>query len=93
MKQCWRVYQFISHAKCSVAELDTQLVIAVDLGYCKSTEAEVVLALISELRKMLNRCAEVLCKNTTSYERSLVTHHCFMERSLITRHSSLLYDA
>lgn len=46
--------QFISHAEGSVAELDTQLVIAVELGYCKSAEAEAACVLISELRKMLN---------------------------------------
>jgi four helix bundle protein len=46
--------QFISHAEGSVAELDTQFVLAVELDYCSSAEAESAFALISELRKMLN---------------------------------------
>ena len=46
--------QFVSHAEGSVAELDTQLIIAIELGYCKNGKAENILALISELRKMLN---------------------------------------
>jgi four helix bundle protein len=46
--------QFISHAEGSVAELDTQLVIAVELGYCDAPEAEAAFALMLELRKMLN---------------------------------------
>ena len=46
--------QFISHAEGSVAELDTQLVVAIELGYCARSEAQVAFDLISELRKMLN---------------------------------------
>lgn len=46
--------QFLSHAEGSVAELDTQLTLSVDLGYCLRSEAADVFELISELRKMLN---------------------------------------
>ncbi|RRR76064.1 MAG: four helix bundle protein [Candidatus Viridilinea halotolerans] len=46
--------QFISTAEGSLAELDTQLVIAVDLGYCSESSVADLYALINELRKMLN---------------------------------------
>ena len=46
--------QFVSHAEGSVAELDTQLLIAVDLSYCSSSEAQTLFDLLLELRKMLN---------------------------------------
>lgn len=56
--------QFISHAEGSVAELETQLIIATELGYCTKPETRVVLALVEESRKMLN-----------SLRRALVTRH------------------
>ena len=46
--------QFISHAEGSTAELDTQLTLSIDLGFCSATEAAEALGLIGELRKMLN---------------------------------------
>jgi len=46
--------QFISNAEGSVAELETQLEIAVDLGYCTPSQKEFVLALAEDIRKMLN---------------------------------------
>lgn len=46
--------QFVSHAEGSIAELDTQLIIAVELNYCESADVSDVFALIAELRKMLN---------------------------------------
>jgi four helix bundle protein len=46
--------QFVSHAEGSVAELDTQLAIAVDLGYCDEEAAKPIFDLLVELRKMLN---------------------------------------
>jgi len=46
--------QFISHAEGSVAELDTQVLIAVNLDYCPTTTVQDVFLLIQELRKMLN---------------------------------------
>jgi len=56
--------QFISHAEGSVAELRTQLLIAVDLDYCTKSQAEAAFKLMAELRKMLN-----------SLRRTLVTRH------------------
>jgi four helix bundle protein len=46
--------QFISHAEGSVAELDTQLIIAVHLTYCTQAQAASSFELLSELRRMLN---------------------------------------
>jgi four helix bundle protein len=46
--------QFVSHAEGSVAELDTQLILAIELGYCTKSEVGDVFSLIVELQKMLN---------------------------------------
>lgn len=46
--------QFISHAEGSTAELETQLQIAIDLGYCSTTESASLFGLLEEIRKMLN---------------------------------------
>src|ERR1700704_100219 len=46
--------QFISHAEGSVAELDTQLIISIELKFCGASDAEPAFGLIGELRKMLN---------------------------------------
>jgi four helix bundle protein len=46
--------QFVSHAEGSVAELETQLIIAVELGYCNLAHVQEAFELILELRKMLN---------------------------------------
>ena len=45
--------QFLPHAQRSLAELDTQLTLAVDLGYCRDSDAHPTVALIIELQKML----------------------------------------
>jgi four helix bundle protein len=46
--------QFISHAEGSAAELDIQLYLSVELGFFRSAEAAPSLALIDEIRRMLN---------------------------------------
>jgi four helix bundle protein len=46
--------QFISHAEGSVAELDTQLILSIELNFCSNAAAESAFALISEIRRMLN---------------------------------------
>ncbi|MBX3733773.1 MAG: four helix bundle protein [Verrucomicrobiae bacterium] len=46
--------QFISHAEGSTGELDTQVTLSIELGFCSISEAGEVLGLIQELRKMLN---------------------------------------
>ncbi len=52
--------QFISTAEGSLSELDTQLVIAVDLNFCVQTEAKPVFNLIEEEQRMLNALRKAL---------------------------------
>jgi len=53
---------FMSHAEGSVAELDTQLTLCPDLGFCSAADAEEAFGLISELKKMLNALRRSLTK-------------------------------
>lgn len=46
--------QFISHSEGSLAELETQILIAIDLKFCTKEEATRTLAQVEELQKMLN---------------------------------------
>jgi four helix bundle protein len=46
--------QFISHAEGSVAELDTQLFLSVELGFITIEQAAPSLRLVDDLRRMLN---------------------------------------
>jgi four helix bundle protein len=46
--------QFISHAEGSLAELDTQLILSIELRFPRAEDADVAFELISELRCMLN---------------------------------------
>ncbi len=46
--------QFISHAEGSLAEIDTQLILSVELDFCGAVIAKPALELINELRRMLN---------------------------------------
>jgi four helix bundle protein len=46
--------QFMSHSEGSVAELETQVIISVELGYCTLSETEEVTRLTTELSKMLD---------------------------------------
>ena len=46
--------QFISHSEGSLAELETQLRLSLDFGYCSPVETERTLLFMEELRKMLN---------------------------------------
>ena len=43
--------QFLSHAEGSIAELDIQTLLSVQLKFCREKEAEDILALIVEIRK------------------------------------------
>jgi four helix bundle protein len=45
---------FISHAEGSLAELDTQLTLAIELGFLASSNAKCCANSIEELRRMLN---------------------------------------
>ena len=44
----------LSHAEGSLAELDTQLTIAIELQYCSQSMVADLFALLDEIRKMLN---------------------------------------
>ena len=46
--------QFLSHAEGSVAEVDTQLTLAMELGFCSRSELSDAFQLVLELRRMLN---------------------------------------
>jgi four helix bundle protein len=46
--------QFISHAEGSVAELETQLILSIELGFAKAEAAKPVFILLDEIRRMLN---------------------------------------
>src|SRR3984957_11747382 len=46
--------QFVSHAEGSLAELDTQLRLGIELGYCPNGDAVQIGALIEEMKRILN---------------------------------------
>ncbi len=46
--------QFISHAEGSLAELDTQLILSIDLRFARPENADAAFGFISELRRRLN---------------------------------------
>lgn len=52
--------QFISHAEGSLAELETQLLIAVDLNFCTRADAGELGTQIEELQKMLHSLRQKL---------------------------------
>jgi four helix bundle protein len=64
--------QFISHAEGSLAEVDTQIYLAVKLGYLKEQDAVSFFALIGELRRMLNGLRRKLAERRNP---QLVTRH------------------
>jgi four helix bundle protein len=52
--------QFLSHAEGSLAEMETQILISVDLDFCSKEEANQALAQIEELQRMLNSLRQKL---------------------------------
>mgnify|MGYP001607208594 FL=1 len=52
--------QFISHAEGSLAELETQITVATELGYCTSALAARAQELGGELKRMLNALRRTL---------------------------------
>jgi len=52
--------QFISHAEGSLAELDTQLTLAIELGFLTSDKTKFCADSIDELRRMLNGLRRVV---------------------------------
>ena len=45
--------QFLSHAEGSAAELETQLLLSIELGYCAAADIKATLDSLTEVRKML----------------------------------------
>ena len=60
--------QFLSHASGSLAELETQLLLSVDMKYCAQNDAESIAGLINELQKMIAALRRTL-------DSSLATSH------------------
>ncbi len=56
---------FVSNPEGSVAEVETQLIIAVELSFCSQAQADTCLALIVEIRKMLNALRRALERKNT----------------------------
>lgn len=46
--------QFLSHSEASVAELETQVILGVELGYCALADTQEITNLTTELSKMLD---------------------------------------
>src|SRR6266478_3962388 len=46
--------QFISHAEGSTAELETQFVLSMELGFAKTEHTKAAFILLDEIRRMLN---------------------------------------
>lgn len=57
--------RFVSMAEGSLAELDTQLIISIDLGFCDNQQSNVCFALMTEIRKMLNALRRSLLTRAT----------------------------
>ena len=55
--------QFLSHAEGSAAELDTQLRLSIELGYCASADVEDAFRLVTDVQKMLKRLRAKLIPN------------------------------
>jgi four helix bundle protein len=56
--------RFVSNAEGSLAELETQLIISIELNFCLKDEAENIFALMIEIRKMLNALRRSLMNKT-----------------------------
>jgi four helix bundle protein len=55
--------QFLLHAEGSAAELDTQVRLSIELGYCVSADVEVASRLVTDVQKMLKRLRYSLTPN------------------------------
>jgi four helix bundle protein len=58
--------QFISNAEGSSAELETQLILSVELGFCEKPKALPIYEMLEEERRMLNSLRRKLSRRTTS---------------------------
>jgi four helix bundle protein len=67
---------FISHAEGSLAELDTQLILAVELGCVTSDKTKSCADAVAELRRMLNGLRRaVSSQHPSTHHSSPITHH------------------
>jgi len=57
--------RFVSIAEGSLAELETQLIIAIDLGFCPEKDTQECFGLLTEIRKMLNALRRSLLAKMT----------------------------
>ncbi|MFZ1221493.1 MAG: four helix bundle protein [Chthoniobacterales bacterium] len=57
---------FISHAEGSCAELDTQLILSVELAFCRKDMALPIYEMIAEERRMLNALRRKLAGRTSN---------------------------
>ena len=46
--------QFISHAEGSTAELETQMILSIELGFAEASRAKSTFVLLDDIRRMLN---------------------------------------
>jgi four helix bundle protein len=46
--------QFISHAEGSTAELETQVILSIELGFAEAKSTKVAFILLDDIRRMLN---------------------------------------
>ena len=60
--------RFVSIAEGSLAELDTQLIIAIELGFCSESDTQEIFGLLTEVRKMLNALRRSLSAKLTRTE-------------------------
>ena len=55
--------QFVSYAQGSVAEIETQLVLSVELGFCRAEDAALALDAVVQIKRMLTGLRRELSKN------------------------------
>lgn len=58
--------RFVSIAEGSLAELETQLIIAIELNFCRRKDIEELFDLMLEIRKMLNALRRSLVNRTNN---------------------------
>ena len=63
--------QFLSHAQGSLAEIETQLLLAIDLGFCKESSVEASINEIGQLQRMM----AALKRSLSSPREPLATSH------------------
>ena len=66
---------FLSHAEGSLAELDTQLTLAVEPGYCRPCDADGSVVTIAELQKMIASLRGKLAARLATNHQALGTTH------------------